>query len=1327
MPGEPDESLIARLHTALRGAGADLSARELSDALWLALHTPPGRAAPPVPEPAVVPPPGPADTGLPRPEHARGDTAEPVPSSARRQVYALTGTRDGGPPGAPVRIPGVRGLRHPLGIVRALRALKRSVPSAHRYELDERATAEAIADSGVLDAVLRPAGDRWLHLVLAVDDGPSMAVWRDTVGELADALRGSGIFRSVRVRPLVASAPLTGGPTVVLAVTDGVADHWYTGAAHARLAALARRAPTGVVHLFPTRLWSGTGLAAEPMTVRTTGPAPPNSLLTAHDPWLPASPRSRPALPVPVLELDERSMRSWADLIASRGGVAVLRVIDAEDPPAAVPFDADVAGGPETTAERVRAFRATASPPAYELARHLAAVDPLTLPVMRLVQAAALPGSNPVSLAEVLLSGLMHVEDSLEGQDVFAFAPDVRGVLRTVIRSGSAQRTVDVVSDFIAPRLGRTPDFPAAIADRTGTLTLPRGGEPLAELVPGHGPGGRTGGRPRLQGTHNLPARRVSRWLPALEDDVAWVGESLARAGGLPVMLYGPEGSDKTTVALEYAYRSLDDYALEWWVDARNADTMRRDLASLAQEVHTGASSAGPDHVADAERALRWLRSHGGWLLILDHATEDPEVTQLVNRIGAASGQVLVTTRHEAWPWAAASHDLTPGYRVRCDVLTGLRNGRTLREQLSGLLCDDPQADDDPQHRHLGVPSRDPGAGRRGLAVLFCALDGMGQVNRVYGPAAGDAALVGIAHRLRDAVRDDDTVTRFGDDAFVILADGLDQAEAEELAERLSSAVVKPVRADGRAVRVGARFGIGWARCGMDADGVVDSARGDLGSARDMELLLRLTDAMSELTCMEDAQGRIHFAEVLGNILARPIDLRGIRLREDVVTLVRAALNVADGEHALVQAVSVLEGAAAAERLERLLARPPAPQPVRSGLLSREDEASARTLLDKSAGNPPGNSLRDVLVDELGGLDLPTGLSPVQLFVHLLESNTQPDGLPPAVLLVDCAAQLVAWDPDHGVALARWARDWAQRAGLLTALERRRADRADVPSDPSIPGCLVVVVDVARDGSGEILVRPWFNTVMGHWQPMPGEIVTTTLDGLGTVVEAALRQLVRPVAPPHATQEHSPPYVEFVLPHDLLNHDVAGLRIRSGDGTPVPLGLQYPVHLRSLERMRSNDPLVLRQWQDRWRTLRTQGVRVHDWQESDAGRPARWRAALAAEPRCTAAVLDAPHAAASDALRAAIAEGIGLAVWDRRGVFLQERREVLTEIFAAVQRPEQLPTAIHRLRNTAYRQGGDRLIAQHLAFFWDDPTRLVDIPEAGLDADGPAARDKRPG
>src|SRR5690606_40039899 len=245
--------------------------------------------------------------------------------------------------------------------------------------------------------------------------------------------------------------------------------------------------------------------------------------------------------------------------------------------------------------------------------------------------------------------------------------------------------------------------------------------------------------------------------------------------------------------------------------------------------------------------------------------------------------------------------------------------------------------------------------------------------------------------------------------------------------------------------------------------------------------------------------------------------------------------------------------------------------------------------------------------------------------------------------------------------------------------------------------------------------RPWLNSVPGHWDPQPGEPATTSLDRLGEAVEQALRQGARlwPVAPAPGPGGHEQPptYVEFVLPYDLLNHDVAGLRFTLGHGRPLPLGLRYAVHLRSLERMRTDDRLVRRQWQERWRVLRQQGVTVHGWSGDDAQRLDAWQTTLAGESARTAVVLDAPaDTPALEALKAAIAEGIALAIWDRRGVFVEERREVVTAVFASVPVAAQIPMAIHRLRRKAVdpAQRPD-LLGRHIAFLWDDPTRLVDI------------------
>ncbi|MFF4801663.1 hypothetical protein ACFY1U_25225 [Streptomyces sp. NPDC001351] len=490
---------------------------------------------------------------------------------------------------------------------------------------------------------------------------------------------------------------------------------------------------------------------------------------------------------------------------------------------------------------------------------------------------------------------------------------------------------------------------------------------------------------------------------------------------------------------------------------------------------------------------------------------------------------------------------------------------------------------------------------------------------------------------------------------------------------------------------------------------------GGFGRAPGNDLLSGLIEALCELSCLEDQHGRNIFARTLSDALGVDVELRGIKRREDVVALVQTALRVSGGERALVGVVRIHESLPAAAELEELLLSlggaafaPPLPGP-----LTERDMNSALALLEAVEDKLSGAGLRDGLARELH-LALPMDLTVQQLFVHVAELNVQPDGIPPAVLLVDQAAELIrpqSWRQ----ALSLWADNWAERGGLLGALEERRSRRADVVPDPTIPRCLVVAVEPARDGSGDIVVRPWLNTVPGYWHPQPGDQETTTLDELGQAVERALTQVLRFPSGAHEAPSDGgaslPPYVEFVLPYDLLNHDVAGLSVRSWDGTPMRLGLKYGVHLRSLERMRSDDVLVRAQWHERWQTLQSRGITVHGWQTAHPGGPDQWRLKLAAEPSRTAAVLDAPDGgAATEALKAAIAEGIGLAVWDRRGEFPEERREVVAAVFAAVQPPTRLPTVIQNLRRMAeLKADGPEPVSRHIAFFWDDPNRLVDV------------------
>jgi diguanylate cyclase (GGDEF)-like protein len=92
-------------------------------------------------------------------------------------------------------------------------------------------------------------------------------------------------------------------------------------------------------------------------------------------------------------------------------------------------------------------------------------------------------------------------------------------------------------------------------------------------------------------------------------------------------------------------------------------------------------------------------------------------------------------------------------------------------------------------------------ARRRGtrVAVLFLDLDHFKVVNDSLGHQAGDNLLIGVADRLRSALRRSDTVARFGGDEFGILAEDIrTERDAVKVAEQIASAFVTPFPLDGR-------------------------------------------------------------------------------------------------------------------------------------------------------------------------------------------------------------------------------------------------------------------------------------------------------------------------------------------------------------------------------------------------------------------------------------------------------------------------------------------------------------------------------------------------
>lgn len=115
------------------------------------------------------------------------------------------------------------------------------------------------------------------------------------------------------------------------------------------------------------------------------------------------------------------------------------------------------------------------------------------------------------------------------------------------------------------------------------------------------------------------------------------------------------------------------------------------------------------------------------------------------------------------------------------DRLTGLPNREVFLDRLAEALD---RAKHEPGYR---------------FAVLFGDFDGFKVINDGLGHAVGDKLLVSIAERMRTAVREQDTVARFGGDEFVVLLNGVtSQADAECCADRIIEVCSKPHHLDSR-------------------------------------------------------------------------------------------------------------------------------------------------------------------------------------------------------------------------------------------------------------------------------------------------------------------------------------------------------------------------------------------------------------------------------------------------------------------------------------------------------------------------------------------------
>ncbi|WP_337172346.1 EAL domain-containing protein [Gemmatimonas aurantiaca] len=130
-------------------------------------------------------------------------------------------------------------------------------------------------------------------------------------------------------------------------------------------------------------------------------------------------------------------------------------------------------------------------------------------------------------------------------------------------------------------------------------------------------------------------------------------------------------------------------------------------------------------------------------------------------------------------------------FRANHDQLTGLPNRSHVRE-----LVD------------YAVSRKTPG---EKLALAFIDLDNFKQVNDLYGHAAGDALLKGVAERITAQLRRTDVLGRISGDEFVIMLDPVRQrSETAAVIDRVREQLQQPFRIDGIDVRTSGSIGVAF-------------------------------------------------------------------------------------------------------------------------------------------------------------------------------------------------------------------------------------------------------------------------------------------------------------------------------------------------------------------------------------------------------------------------------------------------------------------------------------------------------------------------------------
>ncbi|MBF8982397.1 sensor domain-containing diguanylate cyclase [Lutibacter sp. B2] len=146
-------------------------------------------------------------------------------------------------------------------------------------------------------------------------------------------------------------------------------------------------------------------------------------------------------------------------------------------------------------------------------------------------------------------------------------------------------------------------------------------------------------------------------------------------------------------------------------------------------------------------------------------------------------------------------------YMAYHDALTNLPNRRCAEERLKSAI-------------------KRASKNNTQMAILFVDLDNFKYINDTFGHAVGDEILKGIGSRIKNSIREEDVVSRYGGDEFIVILDKIfEHDHVRQVVERLMDAFLNSFKVEEKELNTTCSIGVAvFPQDGRDIDSLLKHA-----------------------------------------------------------------------------------------------------------------------------------------------------------------------------------------------------------------------------------------------------------------------------------------------------------------------------------------------------------------------------------------------------------------------------------------------------------------------------------------------------------------------